>query len=137
MNLGPCGLFYQGSRGLTSVSTSACLEGLPVGFDVGYLGGLPFGVGPLVGPPCGRRSSDGLLACPERFPLGSFLSPLDATSFSLPREDSSPVELFSLTVTTTTMGRWVPLRVPAEGKTIVCLPALVGRRRPPLLAPRR
>jgi hypothetical protein len=65
VTLDPNGLFYVGSRGLASLSAGAYLEGPPVGFNVGVL------VGPgVVLRSCGRRSSDGPLACPgDRRPL--------------------------------------------------------------------
>jgi len=65
VTLDPNGLFYAGSRMLASLSAGAYLEGLPVGFNVGVL------VGPgVVLRSCGRRSSDGPLACPgDRRPL--------------------------------------------------------------------
>jgi hypothetical protein len=59
VTLDPNGLFYAGSRRLASLFAGAYLEGLPVGFNVGVL------VGPgVVLRSCGRRSSDGPLACP-------------------------------------------------------------------------
>ena len=65
VTLDPNGLFYAGSHRLASLSADAYLEGLPVGFNVGIL------VGPgVVLPLCGRRSSDGPLAClGDRRPL--------------------------------------------------------------------
>ena len=127
---GPRGLFYSigstvtlglddlffsvGSRGL---STSASLDGSPVGSGLGLLDGQPVGsnLGVLVGPSvvrlCSCRSSGGSLMCRGGAAVGSSSSSssssLLAKSSSLARENSSPVpdEPSSSTVSTTMVGR--------------------------------